>query len=612
MFIGIVVDNGDSDGAEHLLRGAVRRAIDAATYSLPATTEQLAAESWYAPSRRVALLAWSNDADALAPQPRHPLIVPGDRRAHGWTGYFSDHAAERAMRESADPLTGSAGVGGCFAYVRATDDTVEGVTTATSPEAVYYCQSPGIRVVGSRALLTHLVANAGTEAAGPRFQSDGLRGFANNGYFLGDDTPFAGVQAVPPSSRIRLATSGTARLDTLEPEPRAEPSSGTRWRSTIRDTADALVTATEPLRDLDAPISVALTGGRDSRLIAAALHAAKIPFRATTNGLPGHPDVDIAELICADLGIDHRVNPPRVSADQTTMRVEAPDARTRRILDFTDGMTSGWDDVSDYGPPLPSASLSGLGGEILRGGYVLSGDTAVTPDRASTVITNTFAGSAAIFTSDANDYMRALASPWLEAARTDPQGTLDDLYITNRVGRWGAARRTAATVRAAFYTPLLDNLLITNVRRVPAAVRWQERLVWEVLDLLAPSLADLPIEGGPWRFDADPSTSPRLQGRPVPEVRVAEKVGSGYDWRRLDDPALHAQVRRLVLDGIDHEQLTDVIVADQVVRFLDAVPPRIPQHAWYLLSTVQLLQERWWDPIGRSNRQLTFDVTMAR
>ena len=92
-------------------------------------------------------------------------------------------------------------------------------------------------------------------------------------------------------------------------------------------------------------VELSLTGGKDSRLIAAALTAAQVPFRARTHGFASHPDVIVAAMIPSKLGIEHVVTEPRPAAPE-----RAPDeadvlARLRSAVLVSDGMLSAFENV---------------------------------------------------------------------------------------------------------------------------------------------------------------------------------------------------------------------------------------------------------------------------
>ena len=129
--------------------------------------------------------------------------------------------------------------------------------------------------------------------------------------------------------------------------------------------AEGLVAAVAHLADAGQPVELSLTGGKDSRLIAAALVTAGVPVVARTHGFADHPDVVVAAEIARRLGIEHLVRTPAAPGQQVDVL-----GRIRATVLVADGMLSAFENV---GRPDPAASsvvtAGGHGGELLRGGY---------------------------------------------------------------------------------------------------------------------------------------------------------------------------------------------------------------------------------------------------
>jgi hypothetical protein len=122
--------------------------------------------------------------------------------------------------------------------------------------------------------------------------------------------------------------------------------------------AAALVEAVRPLAQEAVPVELSLTGGKDSRLIAAALAAADVPFRARTHGSARHPDVVIAGLIAERLGVEHTVTEPRAAAG-TQDRADVL-SRVRSAVLVSDGMLSAFENVGGADGPVQ------IGGHVIR------------------------------------------------------------------------------------------------------------------------------------------------------------------------------------------------------------------------------------------------------
>ncbi|WP_185844946.1 asparagine synthase-related protein [Nonomuraea sp. WAC 01424] len=202
---------------------------------------------------------------------------------------------------------------------------------------MFHAETPDLYVVGSRALLVHLVAQPVD-----RVDHDllALQTMVRQGFFLSDETPYKGVSALRPSSRITVRDGVRTITGTPLPEAAPAPATGRAKRAAIGEPANALLANVAPLRDLDEPVNLALTGGRDTRILAALLHAARVPFRVTTNGLDSHPDVIIAREIAARLKVEHTVIAPPQTAEKDAVLVEHPLSRAWKTLRTCEGMTS--------------------------------------------------------------------------------------------------------------------------------------------------------------------------------------------------------------------------------------------------------------------------------
>ncbi|MEU0666627.1 asparagine synthase-related protein [Streptomyces lavendulocolor] len=136
---------------------------------------------------------------------------------------------------------------------------------------------------------------------------DALAVFLRLGFFLAEDTPFAGVRALPPAATL---TWSAGRLGLASGRmPPAGPAATTR-----RAAVDGFV---ELFRDAvarrlpDEPYVLPLSGGRDSRHILLELHRQGAPPRLCVSGakFPPDPGADakVAAVLAARLGVEHRV-----------------------------------------------------------------------------------------------------------------------------------------------------------------------------------------------------------------------------------------------------------------------------------------------------------------
>src|SRR5580692_5120627 len=324
----------------------------------------------------------------------------------------------------------------------ADDDGLHARTGVTRVDPVYLAEVPGAVLVSDRASWAAAVAGRLAEP-----DSVMAAAFLSLGYPVGAATPFRGVRALGAQRQLTVAAG--------RPVMASAPGNGTGADGSYGAVAAALVDAVRPLGERGVPVELSLTGGKDSRLIAAALTAAQVPFRARTHGFASHPDVIVAGMIASKLGIEHLVTEPRPAAPE-----RAPDeadvlARLRSAVLVSDGMLSGFENVGRPDPPrtVSPVQTGGHGGELLRGGYAPAAWSARRPARAWSearggelfrrMVTRRLG---LVRPAAAGAYLASLA-PFAASLPRGPLRTLDDFYLVNRAGRWSAAARQAYLLR---------------------------------------------------------------------------------------------------------------------------------------------------------------------
>ncbi len=435
-------------------------------------------------------------------------------------------------------------------------------TSVTRVDPVYTAEVPGGVIVSDRATWA-------AWTAGRIGDHDPLHlcAMLNPGFPLGTVTPFTGVSALPPStvlyvlSGIATTTASPGRLDANGAD--ALPG----------DVAAALVAAVAPLRDAGAsPVELSLTGGKDSRLVAAALVAAGVAVRARTYGFPGHPDVVLAAEIAGRLGIEHTVTEPATPGQQTDVA-----GRIRAAVLVADGMLSAFENVGRP-DPVPSAEVTagGHGGELLRGGYAEAAAGApgrrgrrTAPLRAGELLRRlTTRHLALLRRGAAASYVTSLA-PWMTALARGPLQALDDFYLVNRAGRWSAAARQAYLIRETLVQPLFDEQVVLAARAVPLADRVSGELSRAVLAQLCPPLADVPLAAKPRQGGAS-----------------GARQGS-FDWRREYGAEIASFLREYALDQGTVGGLFDVVSRPAAEKLL--TPPHADRASVWALATLACL-----------------------
>ena len=480
---------------------------------------------------------------AVMPVPGPPVVVwrAADGRAAilRWGGSPGDESVLGAAATShagtiwAGPAT--PGSGRAPVYAR---------TSVTRVDPVYLAKVPGGMIASDRATWAAWTASR-LDDHDPRH----LCALLNPGFPLGSVTAFEGVSALSPATTLHLLSGTLTSTATPVSSPEAvEP----------RDIAAALVQAVAPLLAAGQPVQLSLTGGKDSRLVAAALVAAGVPVRATTHGFDGHPDVVLATEIAARLGVEHTVTTPAAPGQQTDVL-----GRLRATVLVADGMLSAFENVGRPDPaPSSAVTAGGHGGELLRGGYAetATGRRAASLRAGELLRRLTTRHLGLLRRGPAAGYLASLA-PWTTAVARRPLQALDDFYLVNRAGRWSAAARQAYLIRESLVQPLFDEQVVLAARAVPLTDRISGGLSRAVLAELSPGLADVPLAG--------------------------KGTSASFDWRRQYGDTIASFLRDYTLDQGAGGGLFDVVSRPAAEKLLTA--PHTDHAAVWALATMACL-----------------------
>jgi len=196
----------------------------------------------------------------------------------------------------------------------------------------------------------------------------GIAAFLRIGFFIGEDTPFRAIRALPPNATLewrggRLTVSGQITI------PRTQAIS----RNDAIDSYIALFRASIARRLPNKPaVAAPLSGGRDSRHITLELCRQGIrPDSCLT--VDFYPEIQVrneipaAALLCQALGLKH------VVISQTRPRINA-ELRKNRITGFTAGVCEhSWIlALRDHLEQGACAVYDGIGGDVLSAGLFVS------------------------------------------------------------------------------------------------------------------------------------------------------------------------------------------------------------------------------------------------
>ena len=380
-----------------------------------------------------------------------------------WEG---DHADGRSVLDPALYFGGvPAGMDGRFAVVRSDGGALE---VRTDPLGAYPVYRSEGWVSNSPAALAAVLGR-------PPLAADALAAVLGGGWSLGGGPLWEGIERVPwhaatPEGAREIAALAGAGFDAAR---------ATRL----------LVSGLHALADWPGrPNVVLVTGGRDSRLIAAAARRAGFDFVARTGGSEDAPDVVVAREVCSALGLSHGLLDPHPHGDfQQVWRDMA------RVLAATTGGTATLADASGFplrplGGPLPLWH-TGQGGEIARGYYGAADEDELVrrflgerPGRRSPL---SDAGRERVAGA-----LRAWAAEQAAAgARAEDLGDL--FYLHQRMARWAAPTHAAVEPIRDSTSALWSWRLLPDLLGLPASERRSQGFHAAVLAELAPELLSL-------------------------------------------------------------------------------------------------------------------------
>ncbi|MEQ4303876.1 hypothetical protein ABNF97_21265 [Plantactinospora sp. B6F1] len=384
---------------------------------------------------------------------------------------------------------------------------------------------------------------------------DGWRMFAATGWFQGDRTPFSNVYAVPGGATIGYDPAGPGRtlsvvdaLATWSAEGRGDGLAADRVEE-VAESLRRLALSLDPI--WSGKVVLGLSGGRDSRLCAAAVLAAGLEVQFVTNGAePGEADVAerlVAALPAAMAGrVSHRIDRPKPNgpAKPEGLALRAP--VLPNVLAWhrlQEGLRP-----ESYLPttapgriaPAPHLSISGAAGEIAHGHFYPPDHAELAeiryPERldafterlAGRIVRRLGLSAAARLTSTAQ-IRRTLDTAFVSGL--GDAKVLDYFYLAERLRRWGTTADRAGTI-----VPLLVPEFIRAAFDITPAQRRDNALHRAVTTRLIPQWRDEPYYRRPAGL-VPPVWVPRL-GRAVDRDLITAIVADRDVWADAHQPAV--------------------------------------------------------------------------
>lgn len=414
-------------------------------------------------------------------------------------------------------------------------NAIAAATTISRIDPIYKFENDNLIAIGTWAYsINEILAKLNIKASG----SSHIYPFLNAGFFGNDDTFYNGIKAIRPFCTIYVCEG--VLNENYEFAKMLRGDAGNNFEDLKAEGYYNKITQEfiKGIQTFDEQelARIQLSGGKDSRLVIAGLWSAGLNVAANTTDGGSHnfTDVYCAKLVAQELGVSHTLTKTAQAHIEATISPDEFHKRTVDVLKATDFGLISLGNLT-YNPAFKEVRVfNGLGGELLRGGYSKGlGKQRITYNPHSLLISK-WGRFHKFFYEHASDSYSEYLAKWLDenGLAHDFELAADAAYLYCRMGRWAAAlTRSGSLARKPTY-PLLDNSFLHSVYSAPVHFRSNDRLLYEVLKRLNPSLADLPLANDYWAF-LTPDQVNRMRAK-FPDAfreRGDKKSGANLDWR---------------------------------------------------------------------------------
>jgi hypothetical protein len=510
--------------------------------------------------------------------------------------------------------------GGIYSYVtirRRDGQLCAGHSTPTL-EPVYYAETPTGLHVGTNPLLVHM-ASIGLDRPRPEIDESFYLAAMNAGVAIDSSTPFVGCYRVPPRSVL------IGRPDTFGARIRKAPRPGYgRYPvSTLRQRSDSvselLIRSGSILHSLPQG-ELRVSGGKDSRLLAAYLAHAGISATPVNQNYPGETEGQIADKVAQVLGWESCVRLPR----EKPPGAEDVERLTRRKIAFAGGLPAAaslqytvQSEGTVPGPPLIMGHA-----HLQRGGLTAR---AVSHEEAiSAACSRTVSKYLRPEHAEKNArVMRQFVNDVFTAEHVEPQVVSFQAYLQFTANFQLQSLYAYLRNWNPLVTPLVDERFALLCEDIVASGRPRfrnnehsgisdlrfERVSMGVTQSLAPAMLDFPLAGGRYRCDGPEWAGFSLRDPDLvkPEPISDEDMKMVFNTRRTR-PSLRAQMWER-MEGTVVRSWGELTCRPEIWRYVSRPDTPVPdgedqillnQFLWNLYGFSVVLGSDWWDELTAS------------
>lgn len=452
----------------------------------------------------------------------------------------------------------------CLCIVNKRARTAYAWNTLSRQIPLYYSVlREGGLVLGTRASLLSVIREEGR----PKVNPFHLYPFYGQGFHVLETTPFDGIQVVPANSFMTCSDAGvdiSQCSDILDSFSSLPPS------DELYDRLAGILSnsvAVRPYFNDSHDIDIGITGGRDSRLLFAALKKSGADFTSHTIGRNGHPDVVIGKLIAAHLNIEHRVIQKKNEQGDNFVMVN-PLRQALTTLFFSDWAASGYDRLGSFRSSMRHEfSVNGAFGGLLRGGYPnirsIGSKKNLAVFKLEKLLNDFGILSDQARKGDASK--SALIKEYL--SKFNSTDALDQLYLLTRAGRWASAT-VMATRNSVKLTPFADNEFLHEMYKLDGRFRINGVLLFELLRRYDNKLAYLPFMGKTYAFIENPPIGYEGIVHKIEKPLLSPQDSSAlFNWRFALDSGIGALMEAEISKSFN-SKMSELFERESVVNIV--------------------------------------------
>lgn len=461
-------------------------------------------------------------------------------------------------------------------------DEVHLFTHIARIETLYSYVSKNLIIVGTDPLIISLLAtNEQVE-----FDLNAMYSFILNGYYGDDMTPYKNVYALPGNSHIVINKSGV-HIDQIDES--YSNLLNTKYSKSDYDTlTDTFINGFNTQGKKD-EFKMALTGGKDSRLIFAAMNSNKFDLSVFTNGFEDNPDVIIAKKIATMYDIKHKTTSPKIS-DENTISINIY-KKIKKVMLATSGMVYGYEKVGLSSSFLGDRAFDGVGAELVKGGFANFVNSDDNSNKLKLV--KTFNRNTEFLKLGENNPFGV----FLKECTKNDQGLhkLQILYsLQYRTGRLTSAAKNAANYSKQSHSPFLDNKFLRDSLKIQYEDNKNEEIHYQILKRIDKRLIDIPFAKDRWRIEKNkPLIASDYKNWLNRQPYYPKTILGNYNWRQVqnNDKEILSEFKNIILSDSNH--LIYQIVNYKLVEklFAQSLKPKHMRFIWSLASIIIFINE---------------------